>query len=146
MIISIKTAHGYLSWQPPTATGQARLQYRPTVGEWEQFDVQGLEALAPLIAALLGHVEPVDPVKPPDPPQPPDVLLPPREQFLAWVTGKPFGQQTLLELEPTLQAHGWLLTPPNAVGERTKIHPPGGPWTRVGFGEGQWVWLEQKDQ
>jgi hypothetical protein len=70
----------------------------------------------------------------------------PRERFMALVAGKPFGQKTLLDLEPTLNAMGWLLTPPNAVGERTKVHPPGGPWTRVGFGEGQWVWIPQADQ
>jgi len=69
----------------------------------------------------------------------------PREQFMALVSGKSFGQQTLLDLEPTLKAMGWQLTPPNSAGERTKVHPPGGPWTRVGFGEGQWVWLPQPD-
>ncbi|MEP7305931.1 MAG: DUF6531 domain-containing protein [Acidobacteriota bacterium] len=67
------------------------------------------------------------------------------DQFLAWVAGKPFGQQTLLDLEPTLNAAGWLLTPPNAAGERTKVHLPNGPWIRVGFGEGQWVWIPQGD-
>jgi hypothetical protein len=65
---------------------------------------------------------------------------------MSLVAGKPFGQKTLLDLEPTLNAMGWLLTPPNAAGERTKVHPPGGPWTRVGFGEGRWVWMSQADQ
>ena len=81
--------------------------------------------------------------QPPQPRPPIDKALPPREQFLKWVEGKPFGQQTLLDLEPTLRAAGWRLTPPNAVGDRTKVKPPNAPWTRVGFGEGKWIWLVQ---
>lgn len=78
-------------------------------------------------------------------PQPiPD--LTPFDQFMIWVSGKPFGQQTLLDLEPTLIAAGWMLTPPNKAGDRTKVHPPGGPWTRVGFGENRWVWVPQAEQ
>jgi hypothetical protein len=85
---------------------------------------------------------------PPVVPTPPGPVTPgaPRDRFMSLVAGKPFGQQTLLDLEPTLNAMGWLLTPPNAAGERTKVHPPGGPWTRVGFGEGQWVWKPQAEQ
>jgi len=64
--------------------------------------------------------------------------------FLGQVDGKPFGQQTLLDLAPLLPCVGSQLTPPNAVGERTKIwNPNTQQWTRVGFGEGQWVWLGQ---
>ena len=79
-------------------------------------------------------------------PKPPLVTLSPRDQFDMWVFGKPFGQQTLLELEPVMKAAGWELTPPNSKGERTKVHPPGGPWTRVGFGEGRWMWLPQPEE
>ncbi len=43
MKVTIKTAHGYLSAQPPTPGGLARWQYRDTAGEWEMFDVDGLE-------------------------------------------------------------------------------------------------------
>ena len=69
-----------------------------------------------------------------------------RALFDALVTGKPFGQQTLLDLEPTLAQYGIRLTPPNATGERTKIGDPiSGRWTRVGFGEGHWVWIVQGD-
>lgn len=67
-----------------------------------------------------------------------------RNWFFQQVTGKPFGQQTLLELAPQLPCVGSALTPPNAVGERTKIFDPTtGAWTRVGFGEGHWVWIAQ---
>lgn len=66
------------------------------------------------------------------------------EWFLQQVAGKPFGQQTLLELAPQLPCVGSALTPPNAAGERTKIWDPDSQtWTRVGFGEGVWVWIHQ---
>lgn len=67
---------------------------------------------------------------------------------LLWtlVENKPFGQQTLLDLEVTLRQYRIALTPPNAVGERTKIGDPiSGRWTRLGFGEGHWVWIVQGD-
>jgi hypothetical protein len=63
--------------------------------------------------------------------------------FNSLVAGKPFNQQTLLALEPTLNAAGVQLTPPNAVGDRTKINVPGVGWVRVGFGEGHPVWIPQ---
>ncbi len=63
--------------------------------------------------------------------------------FMSQIAGKPFNQQTLLDLEPTLQAAGFKLTPPNAAGERTKIQLPTGQWVRVGFGEGKPVWVPQ---
>lgn len=79
-------------------------------------------------------------------PQPePPVKLEAREQFFKWVEGKPFGQQTLLDLEPTLKAAGWELTTPNSKGERTKVKPPGMWWVRVGFGEREWIWLPQPE-
>ena len=54
MNIRIKTAHGYLSFQP-----DGRLEYRPTAGAWENLDIEGLE------------LEPGPPVPvPPDPPGP----------------------------------------------------------------------------
>jgi hypothetical protein len=66
--------------------------------------------------------------------------------FDSLVQGRPFSQQTLLDLEPTLAQYGIKLTPPNAAGERTKIGDPiGRHWTRVGFGEGHWVWMVQGD-
>jgi hypothetical protein len=63
--------------------------------------------------------------------------------FNSLIQGKPFNQQTLLDLEPTLNAAGVKLTPPNAVGDRTKIGLPNGQWVRVGFGEGHPVWIPQ---
>lgn len=64
--------------------------------------------------------------------------------FLSQVAGKPFTQQTLVELQPALACVGSQLTPANANGERTKIYDPTSErWTRVGFGEGQWVWMVQ---
>lgn len=101
------------------------------IGPWELFTIDVPDA-------------PVAPPKPVDPPKPIDPTRTPQQQFALWVAGKPFGQQTLLDLEPTLNAAGWALTPPNANRERTKVLPPSGPWTRVGFGEGYWVWIEQK--
>jgi hypothetical protein len=63
--------------------------------------------------------------------------------FNSLIAGKPFNQQTLLDLEPTLNAAGVRLTPPNAAGDRTKIQLPTGQWVRVGFGEGKPVWVVQ---
>src|SRR5258706_10239526 len=64
--------------------------------------------------------------------------------FFKQVEGRPFGQQTLLNLEPALISVGSALTPPNANGDRTKIQDPfTKQWIRVGFGEGHWVWLVQ---
>lgn len=42
MKLTIKTAHGYLSIQP-----DGRLEFRPKVGEWEEFDIEGLELSTP---------------------------------------------------------------------------------------------------
>jgi hypothetical protein len=71
----------------------------------------------------------------------------PGGDYQAWfnslVAGKPFNQQTLLDLEPELNRYGVKLTPPNAVGDRTKIGLPNGQWVRVGFGEGHPVWVPQ---
>jgi hypothetical protein len=71
----------------------------------------------------------------------------PGGNYQAWfnslIAGKPFNQQTLLDLEPTLNAAGVQLTPPNAAGDRTKIGLPNGQWVRVGFGEGRPVWVPQ---
>lgn len=71
--------------------------------------------------------------------------------FLSQVAGKPFGQQTLLDLAPLLPCVGSQITPPNAVGERTKIWEPNAhEWKRVGFGDRDesgnlvgWVWVGQ---
>jgi len=63
--------------------------------------------------------------------------------FNSLLQGRPFNQQALLELEPILNQYGMHLTPPNSVGERTKIQLPSGEWVRVGFGEGHPVWIPQ---
>lgn len=64
--------------------------------------------------------------------------------FLAQVAGKSFAQQTLVDLQPALACVGSQLTPPNAVGERTKLWDPlVKQWMRVGFGEGHWVAVYQ---
>lgn len=116
-------------------TGQLRAD-RDNIGAGETFELVVVEADPPVAAP---------------PPQPQPAVYPaypgadPRNWFMGLVADKPFSQRTLTELEPVLNANGWLLTPPNAVGDRTKIHFPGGVWTRVGFGEGYWVWLEQRE-
>lgn len=43
MKVWIKTAHGYLSFQPPSGDGAVTMQYRPTAGAWEEIDLEGLE-------------------------------------------------------------------------------------------------------
>ncbi len=48
MKVRIKTAHGWLSAQPPTPGWLARWQYRDTAGPWEEFEVEGLEFPAPV--------------------------------------------------------------------------------------------------
>ena len=63
--------------------------------------------------------------------------------FNSLLQGRPFNQQTLLELEPILNQYGVNLTPPNAAQDRTKIQLPDGTWVRVGFGEGKPVWVPQ---
>lgn len=72
--------------------------------------------------------------------------------FLNQVAGKPFSQQTLLALAPSLPCVGSQLTPPNAKDERTKIWDPNAHrWVRVGFGDRDaagnlvgWVWMYQE--
>lgn len=109
-----------------------------------------LKHLSALRVTLLGSP---DQPQPQPQPQPPSHILPinnslnPYEQFMEWVKGKPFDQQTLLDLRPTFAAYSWELSPPNANGEYTKIRPAGMTrWVRVGFGEGNWVWKVQLDR
>ena len=67
-----------------------------------------------------------------------------RDWFMGAVQGRPYNQQTLLDLEQLLQQSGSRLTPANAAGERTKIWDPTiNDWVRVGFGEGTPVWIPQ---
>src|SRR4029434_2131623 len=64
MKITIKTAHGFLSAQPPPAdhpTAPVEWQYRAAAGEWETVDLVGLE-LPPI---------PIPPDQTPIPPIPP---------------------------------------------------------------------------
>ena len=53
MKVTIKTAHGYLSFQP-----DGRLEYRPAVGPWEEIDIEGLE-LTPPVSGPVPHPHPV---------------------------------------------------------------------------------------
>ena len=57
--------------------------------------------------------------------------------------GQPFNQQTLLDHEAAWKAHGIILQPANAQGERTKVLLPNGQYVRLGFGEGHPVWVVQ---
>lgn len=114
---------------------------RTAVGPWEIFDVLTQDEHGNWIPFEL----PAQPLQP----QPPTVspwntfVGSAQEWFGQLVYGEPFGQATLLALEPTLNANGWLLTPPNAAGDRTKVSYKPSEWVRVGFGEGFWVWVEQ---
>lgn len=62
MKCTIKTAHGYLSFQPPSSPdGAFTMQYRQTAGPWEELEILGWEL----------------PVTPPEPgPEPPGYALP----------------------------------------------------------------------
>lgn len=65
MKLTIKTAHGYLSFQPDsrsdkTDQSQVRLEYRQITGPWENIDVEGFEfEPVPSVPA------PADPIGPP---------------------------------------------------------------------------------
>src|SRR5206468_9699826 len=63
--------------------------------------------------------------------------------FMNLVGNRPWNQETLNNLMPTLSHYGFKLTPPNASGDQTKIQLPTGEWVRVGFGEGHPVWIPQ---
>ncbi len=65
--------------------------------------------------------------------------------FRGLVGDQPWNQQTFNSLIPQFQQHGINITPPNAVGDQTKIQLPNGQWVRVGFGEGKPVWIPQTD-
>jgi hypothetical protein len=65
--------------------------------------------------------------------------------FMQLVGNRPWNQATFNELAPTLQQYGFKITPPNAVGDQTKIQLPNGQWVRVGFGEGHPVWIPQNN-
>jgi len=68
----------------------------------------------------------------------------PETWFRQITVGMPFGQNTLLSLEPVLNANGWTLIEANETGERVKVKPPDYQnYYRVGFGEGHWVWVKQ---
>ncbi len=125
MNVTIETCHGTILSAQPDGTFQVR--DKTQVGAWEIFAVHEVN----------------------DGPQPPSDLprqgeLSDYDFFALLVLDKPFGQQTVLDLEPTLKANGWELTPPNAAGERTKLFAAKTKkWIRVGFGEGRWVWKVQ---
>jgi hypothetical protein len=65
MKVTIRTAHGYLSPQPATAKNPGvRWEYRDTAGEWETFELEGLDL-------------PTPPVPIPPEPIPPEPIPPP---------------------------------------------------------------------
>ncbi len=66
-----------------------------------------------------------------------------QQWFMDLVGNRPWNQETFNQLAPTLQQYGFHITPPNAMGEQTKIQLPTGEWVRVGFGEGKPVWIPQ---
>lgn len=111
---------GYLSQQPDGEIQSRPVDSKPGLYEWFMVDMP-----APAVTNIL----------------PITSGLSYQSQFMAWVSDKPFGQQTLLDLQPTLLAHGWKLEKPNAENVVTKLYTPDGSVYRVGFGEGHWVWL-----
>lgn len=127
---SILGPFGWISQQP-----DGSIQSRPTdsaPGLYEVFAFELADAPVPAPPSPLVSVY--------------HVGMDPFTWFLSVVAGKPFGQQTLLDVEPVLNASGWLITPANheVPPMRTKVKPPDyAHYFRVGFGEGHWVWLEQ---
>ena len=107
---------------------------RTAVGPGETFEIINLEPVVPPIITNPPTMPPYDTWTSTD-----------EDWFSTLVYGKPFGQETLLALEPFLRDNGWTLTPANAEGARTKVLPAGAGkhWVRVGFGEGYWVWVVQ---
>lgn len=151
MIISVKTFWGWLSAGPSIDGSKVNFEYKPTKGDYEEFEIPDeiVEEFAKMVASYI-----VSSVVIPPPVTIPPVNTPPmyrsgidnpRNWFMSLVGDKPFRQDTLTMLEPFLNQNGWMLTPPNSVGDRTKVHPPDGVWTRVGFGEGHWVWIPQSE-
>ncbi len=81
MKVRIRTAHGYLSAQPPTPGGLVRWQYRDEAGPWEELEIEGLEFPAPPVPVPTPDQEPQTPpadVWPPTagthPPKPPNIV------------------------------------------------------------------------
>jgi hypothetical protein len=65
MKVTIKTAHGYLSPQPATAKNPGvRWEYRDTAGEWETFELEGLD-LPPVPVPIPPEPIPPEPTPPP---------------------------------------------------------------------------------
>lgn len=89
--VSLKTAHGFLSFQPPAPGSLAvTLEYRPDLSEpgpYELFDVVGLTPVPP-------PVPPVPPVPPPNPLHvaTPGPLTPGRAEQVVRATGQEFPQ------------------------------------------------------
>jgi hypothetical protein len=90
MKVKIKTAHGYLSFQP-----DGRLEYRANAGAWEEIDIEGLTLV------------PVGPTPTPGPtpsPQPPPAEQPPFPAFPA--------QPYVAQIKDWLQSQGKDLSGP----------------------------------
>jgi len=65
MKICIKTAHGYLSFQPPTpGANVVRLEYRPVAGPWENLELEGF-VLQTQTPAPTPDAPPAAPIIPP---------------------------------------------------------------------------------
>ena len=77
MKVTFKTAHGYLSAQPPTPGGLVRWQYRQDAGPWESFELEGFDFPVPPVPPTPTHIDPIDGIWPPPPgtpkTRPPDV-------------------------------------------------------------------------
>jgi hypothetical protein len=68
MKVTFKTAHGYLSFQPPERpNGPVRVEYREKAGPWEEVDLEGLEQLLQPVAPGPGHPPPGMPQPAPGP-------------------------------------------------------------------------------
>lgn len=111
----------------------------------------GLNQNPPTMYGVPGDLQPQDWWSQNAPPvsQPMNQAAPAGGFNLDWLKGlignQPWNQQTFNSLIPQFQQYGIQVTPPNAEGDQTKINIPGQGWVRVGFGEGQPVWIPQGD-
>ena len=151
MIIALKSLSNG-KWVCAESGGDAPLiANRDAVGGWEQFEAFEVQDDGSIVPLRLVAPVPVPAPKPAPPqPAPSPANLAPRDQFMRWVEGKPYSMATLIGLKSTLEAAGWALSAPNKErNETTKVLVPipGDPLHvhvyRVGFGEPDWVWMDQ---
>lgn len=116
MKIAIKTAHGYLSFQPPgVADGVVPpLQYRQGRGVWEEIDLEGLDAaIEAIVEDAVASAGGSGGGTGPNPPTPPTTAYP------FGITPSPSGSY-VAAIKDALVKHGTSLAGPCGAFEITK--------------------------